>query len=652
MRGGGSNQRCSIVIAAILVAGGGVLSQAADFQVNTYTSDNQQYPAIDVVKGGGTATPGEFVVVWESNGQVSGYDIFGQRFDQTGAKQGGEIPANSTTAGNQREPAIAVDADGNFVVVWAGPLTADPDGAISAQVFDNTGSSVISEFRVNQATSYPQSEPAVSMDPSGNFVVVWRAQYPDGYIYSRSFDSLGTGGSEYRVGLSAYYGSQPDVALDQSGNFVVVWRDYYYTGGSYYDIVQRRYDSGTGWDSGLVVNSDTGAYHNDPSVSLDGTGAYIVVWGDPQQEGNGTSGVYAQRFNASGSKLGGNFHVNSSTGANEQRPDVATDGSGNFLVAWEAVPGGTPPGELGSGIFGQLFTSSGTKSGGEVHINTYTTGDQRRPRVGGYGDQEFWVVWDSAGQDGSGTGVFGAKPDLCDTGVDDPTPTDPTVCEGGSVVFAVNATGTGPFSYQWKKDGGDLTGETSDTLTIDPVAPGDAGDYTCVVTSTCAVVTSNATTLTVTAAPAVTIAGPTETCEGQLVQLDAGGGFSSYSWSTGASTQTINVTPASTTTYTVTVTDGGGCSGSDSHLLTVIPYPADIGNSVRVTKTAGGNPLIKWSDTGADDYVVYEDTAASGTFSTVTGTEISGATGVEDTVHSGNLFYLVAARNGTCEGPK
>jgi hypothetical protein len=55
---------------------------------------------------------------------------------------------------------------------------------------------------------------------------------------------------------------------------------------------------------------------------------------------------------------------------------------------------------------------------------------------------------------------------------------------------------------------------------------------------------------------------------GQTVTLDAGAGFSSYLWSTSATSQTINTGVSGV--YSVTVTDGNGCTGSDSIVVNII----------------------------------------------------------------------------------
>ena len=69
--------------------------------------------------------------------------------------------------------------------------------------------------------------------------------------------------------------------------------------------------------------------------------------------------------------------------------------------------------------------------------------------------------------------------------------------------FSVTATGTEPLSYQWQKDGvdltdgGSITGATTATLTIADVMESDEGGYRCVVTNTAGMDTSNTSVLIV-----------------------------------------------------------------------------------------------------------------------------------------------------------
>ena len=81
------------------------------------------------------------------------------------------------------------------------------------------------------------------------------------------------------------------------------------------------------------------------------------------------------------------------------------------------------------------------------------------------------------------------------TTVIDPTSIIRTI--GTSASFTVTGSGAGTLSYQWEKNGSNISGATTATYTIGSVASADQGSYSCTVTGSCGSVTSNAATLTV-----------------------------------------------------------------------------------------------------------------------------------------------------------
>ena len=86
----------------------------------------------------------------------------------------------------------------------------------------------------------------------------------------------------------------------------------------------------------------------------------------------------------------------------------------------------------------------------------------------------------------------------CDTLQITQQPASQAVCQGDPATFSVTATGTTPLDYQWRKNGLDISGATSDSLTIDPAGPADSADYDIVITDDCdQTVTSDIATLTV-----------------------------------------------------------------------------------------------------------------------------------------------------------
>ena len=205
---------------------------------------------------------GNFVVVWSGANGQDGSGVLGQRFDAAGLPAGGEFLVNSYTTGGQDSPAVAVAGAGGFVVVWHG---SGPGGAgvdVFGQRFDPAGLPVGGEFLVNAYTTDAQGDPAVAVDGAGNFVVVWDSRGQDGSlggVFAQRFDSAGAAvGSEFQV------------------------------------------------------NSYTTGYQYWPAVAAAAPGDFVVVWRSSGQDGS-SLGVFGQRFDAAGGRMGSEFRVNAYT---------------------------------------------------------------------------------------------------------------------------------------------------------------------------------------------------------------------------------------------------------------------------------------------------------------------------------------------------
>ncbi len=375
----------------------------AEFQVNTTTAGSQAAPAV------AAAPSGNFVVIWEGDRpDGSGPSVVGRRFDPSGAPASDEFQVNSFTSSRQSQPAVSSDTAGNFVVVWESPRDGSGDG-VYGRVFNASGEAMGDAFQVNSFTSGRQFRPSVSADSAGNFVVVWESEGQDGSasgVYARRFSPSGaptTG--EFQVNAFTTDAQQnPSVSSSVSGAFVVVWQSAGQDG-SGDAVVGRLYDPAANPVSEeFVVNSFTTAGQQQPVVGSDAAGNFVVVWQSQEQDG-GADGVFGQAFDASGARLGGEFRANTVTAENQNGPWVARDESGGSLVVWTSAnqDGG------GDGVFGRLFDASGNPMGDEVPINTTTGENQRAPQVASDGNGNFIVVWQSEGQDTSAFGIFGRK---------------------------------------------------------------------------------------------------------------------------------------------------------------------------------------------------------------------------------------------------
>ncbi|MBL0238323.1 MAG: hypothetical protein IPQ02_17460 [Saprospiraceae bacterium] len=152
---------------------------------------------------------------------------------------------------------------------------------------------------------------------------------------------------------------------------------------------------------------------------------------------------------------------------------------------------------------------------------------------------------------------------------------DNKICAGTSSTFTANASvGTAPFTYLW-----------STTATTQSINVSTAGTYSVTVTDANGCTGTASRTLTVDPNPVVTITGDNKICAGTSSTFTANASVGTapftYLWSTTATTQSINVSTAGT--YSVTVTDANGCTGTASRTLTVDPNP--------VVTITGGNKI-------------------------------------------------------------
>jgi len=145
----------------------------------------------------------------------------------------------------------------------------------------------------------------------------------------------------------------------------------------------------------------------------------------------------------------------------------------------------------------------------------------------------------------------------------------PAACAGDSVML-MGSVGLN-FSYIWNKDGVPIPGGTSYLF-----AAKEPGNYTVKVTSPIGCSNLSAPLqVFIHPAPVVNLGNDTAMLPGQMVILNAGSGFNSYLWSTGATTQTINASSATVAVinFWVQVTDNNGCKGGDTIKINFTNHP-------------------------------------------------------------------------------
>ncbi|MET0620046.1 MAG: hypothetical protein ABW056_07195, partial [Thermoanaerobaculia bacterium] len=135
------------------------------FEVNTSTTNNNFRPHV------ASDPSGNFVVAWTST-SPTGTEAMARRFDSNGAPLGDEFQVNLFSGGGPHQVGGAAMSPAGFVVSWSGEGEGTTN-AIFARLFDAAGNPVTDDLPVTGALETYLPPPDVAMNANGDFVVVW-----------------------------------------------------------------------------------------------------------------------------------------------------------------------------------------------------------------------------------------------------------------------------------------------------------------------------------------------------------------------------------------------------------------------------------------------------------------------------------------------
>ncbi|MFT3782203.1 MAG: immunoglobulin domain-containing protein [Nibricoccus sp.] len=188
-----------------------------------------------------------------------------------------------------------------------------------------------------------------------------------------------------------------------------------------------------------------------------------------------------------------------------------------------------------------------------------------------------------------------------------------TAASGKTVTIAVTASGTAPFSYQWKKNGSDISGATGSSYRIASVTSTDAGTYTVAVANSAGSTLSDQAVLAIVVSPTITAQplGQTVTQgNGASFSVAASGTSLNYQWlkngaaisgATQASYTLSTTALADAGLYSVVVSNSAGSVTSTAVTLTVNPLivaPTITTQPVSVVVTEGSSASFSVSASG------------------------------------------------------
>ncbi len=306
--------------------------------VATHGAIDDQTPEVLAVGGG-------FIVAWSAP-DGSGTGIFTQRFDAAGDKVGAAEQVNTggnvaTVAGASQEtdPALALLADGSYLVSWA-----SSDGSSSQvfmQRFDATGARMGAETLVAVGASTPD----VVGQRDGGFLFTW---VEGGHVQAQVFDAAGVAtGPAVQLDSDSPDAAIPAATALPDGGYLVAWQ------WAWSDVYGQRLDAaGQPVGGDTLLSASAAGQQRYPDVATLADGSTLATWTDGSTQAYiGTADVYLQRFDTNlvpeaWLTLGGGPHddVLQMSGASER---VRLDGgAGNDTLAgavgsWDVLAGGS-----------------------------------------------------------------------------------------------------------------------------------------------------------------------------------------------------------------------------------------------------------------------------------------------------------------------
>lgn len=385
--------------------------KSLDFQVNTLTTGDQRYPAVAV------RSDGVVLVVWQDGSQAasdtSGTAVRLRRFDLKGkALDAAELVAPTTTSQDQRDPDLAVNAQGQALVAftdWSGTGGGGPTN-VRARLLGASGFSG-SDFMVNSTTTGPQAAPAVAAHSDGSFWVAFNDTSIGGSSHGtdiRIRRVSGSGapvGSDFRANTTDQ-GDQiwPDLAMAPSGNMMVVWRCFSGSSviGDSFGIAYRLFSSSGSAQSSkeLRVNAQSLGNEDYPQVAA-GASGLVVAWDIAKT--NDTD-LRLRFFDAQGTPQGSDLAPYTGSAADRSRPAVAASGQLSAVV-WEDQS--LSSGGNGLDIRGRRYSGQTAADAQDQAIGTTVSLDQARPAAALTASGLLVVVWEStdSSKDKSGYGI-------------------------------------------------------------------------------------------------------------------------------------------------------------------------------------------------------------------------------------------------------
>lgn len=337
-----------------------------------------------------TGANGDTALLWR--GGTGGSGNFLARFDAAGRPlQSQELNMGTAAVG------VAVSGTGNYAL-----LSQSSDGSgsgVFVTVYNRAGTVIVPQFQVNSASAGEQVPSAIAMNANGQFVVAWTTPSPStGFpaIAVKRFQANGAAVAAETVIHSNVSSNDRlgniDIGMDAAGNFVVSWDYGDIRALEWQDVYARRFNaSGAPLGATFRVNTYINGGQNANQIAMSDAGAFVIVWNGPLPDATGW-GVFGQRYDAAGVPQGSEFRINTQAANNvAEGLDIAPTPNGGFVVAWHHDR--PPNGSVLPQIVARSYGPTGLPLEQEFAVSQATNDWPIAARVGVDRNGNFVVSW-------------------------------------------------------------------------------------------------------------------------------------------------------------------------------------------------------------------------------------------------------------------
>ena len=366
-----------------------------EVNVNAYGLGDQLDPVI------ATGHPNSAWVMWTSPDQdSSGLGIIGQRLRFTGDKLGSETRITTTRRLDQSHPSLAF-LNGNLAVAaWRSDRQDGALGGIFGQLYASSGARQGAELPVNSTTARDQGAVSVARLLSDRFVAAWTSATAGGgsVLLTQRFSDTGAKiGGETRIGpVSSAQAVEPAAAARFGDGAVLVWIDRASAGDP---GLVRGVVLGAATTGPFVANLNRIHAKREPAVTGLHGGGFAVTWTSVGQDGFG-AGVYGRIFGPTGQPIGGEFRVNNVREGEQSQPAMTGFPGGGLVIAWTSTkPDGSDP-----DILARRYDANGAPADSVFPVARIAHGAQADASVIALSNRRFAIAWE-AEDDGAGTSI-------------------------------------------------------------------------------------------------------------------------------------------------------------------------------------------------------------------------------------------------------